>query len=226
MTLYYTDTLEHATSTTPVVTPDGDLILAGGILGDNYKPLASVWCYHFGTQEPAANGGLASARGLWPWAIVAMIAAIVAIAYLLSIGRRKKPVDVNVQPPADDIDDVTLADGKGEELMERICQLMDDEQLYLRSDLKLQDVAVRLSTNSSYISECINSVRSQSFSLFINTYRIRHAQELLRKQPDIKTATLAEESGFSTETTFFRNFKIVTGMTPREWLTTLAQGQQ
>ena len=226
MTLYYTDTLEHATSTTPVVTPDGDLILAGGILGDNYKPLAAVWCYHFGTQEPAANEGLASARGLWPWAIVAMIAAIVAIAYLLSIRRRKKPVDVNVQPPADDIDDITLADGKGEELMERICQLMDDEQLYLRSDLKLQDVAVRLSTNSSYVSECINSVRSQSFSLFINTYRIRHAQELLRKQPDIKTATLAEESGFSTETTFFRNFKIVTGMTPREWLTTLAQGQQ
>jgi YesN/AraC family two-component response regulator len=155
-----------------------------------------------------------------------MIAAIVAIAYLLSIRRRKKPVDVNVQPPADDIDDITLADGKGEELMDRICQLMDDEQLYLRSDLKLQDVAVRLSTNSSYVSECINSVRSQSFSLFINTYRIRHAQELLRKQPDIKTATLAEESGFSTETTFFRNFKIVTGMTPREWLTTLAQGQQ
>jgi YesN/AraC family two-component response regulator len=82
----------------------------------------------------------------------------------------------------------------------------------------LQDVAVRLNTNSSYVSECINSVRSQSFSQFVNTYRVSHAQELLRQQPDMKTATVATNSGFSTEASFFRNFKVVTGMTPREWV--------
>ena len=102
--------------------------------------------------------------------------------------------------------------------MERISQLMDQEKLYLRSDLKLQDVAVALQTNSSYVSECINSLRSQSFSQFVNTYRVHHAQELLCRQPDIKTSIVATESGFSTEASFFRNFKAVTGMTPREWL--------
>ena len=101
--------------------------------------------------------------------------------------------------------------------MERICQVMDEEQLFLRSDLKLQDVAVRLSTNSSYVSECINSVRAQSFSQFVNTYRVRFAQNLLCEQPDVKIATIAAESGFTTEASFFRNFKTVTGMTPREW---------
>jgi len=58
----------------------------------------------------------------------------------------------------------------------------------------------------------------QSFSQFANTYRVRHAQELLRQQPDVKTAAVAANSGFSTEVSFFRNFKAVTGMTPREWL--------
>lgn len=101
--------------------------------------------------------------------------------------------------------------------MERISQLMDREKLYLRSDLKLQDVAVALQTNSSYVSECINSLRGQSFSQFVNTYRVSHAQELLRRQPDIKTTIVATDSGFSTEASFFRNFKAVTGMTPREW---------
>jgi AraC-like DNA-binding protein len=28
---------------------------------------------------------------------------------------------------------------------------------------------------------------------------------------------VAEESGFSSRTTFFRNFKALTGMTPQEW---------
>ena len=109
--------------------------------------------------------------------------------------------------------------------MERICRLMDEEQLYLRSDLRLQDVAVHLSTNSSYVSECINNVSNQSFSQFVNTYRVRHAQELLRQQPDMKTATIATNSGFSTETSFFRNFKTVTGMTPREWVASVKREQ-
>lgn len=111
-----------------------------------------------------------------------------------------------------------LLDLKCEELIQRICQVMDKEQLYLRSDLKLQDVAVRLGTNSSYVSECINSVKGQSFSQFVNTYRVRHAQVQLRQLTDVKIAIIATESGFNSEATFFRNFKAVTGMTPREWL--------
>ena len=42
LTLCYTDPMEHAAITIPVVTPDGDLLLAGGIPGDNYTPLADV----------------------------------------------------------------------------------------------------------------------------------------------------------------------------------------
>ena len=105
--------------------------------------------------------------------------------------------------------------------MKRISKLMSEERLYLRSDLKLLDVAMLLGTNSSYVSECINSIRRQSFSQFVNTYRIRYAKKQLRQQPAAKTAIIAAESGFSSEATFFRNFKAVTGMTPREWLASL-----
>ena len=121
-------------------------------------------------------------------------------------------------PPAAVQADAPQPDAKAAELMERISRLMDQDRLYLRSDLKVQDVAVALQTNSSYVSECINSLRGQSFSQFVNTCRVRHAQELLRRQPDLKTTIVATESGFSTEASFFRNFQAVTGMTPREWL--------
>ena len=237
ITLYYTDPLEHAAITIPVVTPDGDLILAGGILTDNYKPHSAVWCYHFDNTPLTADTLLQRwAIPAWLWLVMAVV-VIAVLAYIILLWRRKKshiplcPNTVGVAPlpaPAPDgqtPDDITeggtLATDKTAELMERICQLMDEEQLYLRSNLKLQDVAILLNTNSYYVSECINSGCGQSFSQFVNTFRVRHAQELLRQQPDKKTSSVASASGFSTEASFFRNFKAVTGMTPREWVATL-----
>lgn len=219
LTLCYTDPMEHAAITTPVVTPDGDLLLAGGIPGDNYKPLADVWLYHFGT-EPAAAAP--TSWQAWPWAAVFAVLFIAFLAYIIYIrhrSSRQMVTDTETElPPAAVQADTPQPDAKAAELMERISRLMDQDRLYLRSDLKVQDVAVALQTNSSYVSECINSLRGQSFSQFVNTCRVRHAQELLRRQPDLKTTIVATESGFSTEASFFRNFKAVAGMTPREWL--------
>ena len=212
LTLYYTDSIAQATTTIPVLTPDGDLMLVGGNPNTNYKPLSCVWLYHFGTEQQAA-------AYKWPvglWWLVALT-GVGILAYNIYHRRRRENGAVVDVPVVEDIP----TDDKDTDLMERICLIMDEEQLYLRCDLKLQDVAVRLNTNSSYVSECINSIRSQSFSQFVNTYRVRHAQELLRQQPDMKTATVAANSGFSTETSFFRNFKAVTGMTPREWVASL-----
>ena len=208
LTLYYTSPIEHAAITIPIVTPEGNLLVVGGIPGDNYKPLANVWLYHFATEPPS----LASSWPLWMWALLglAIVATIVSIIFIFSNrSRSAAPVTPIVLAP------------KNLELMERISQLMEQEQFYLHSNLKLQDVAVRLQTNSTYVSECINSVCGQTFSQFVNTYRVRYAQELLRRQPEMKTSVVATESGFNTEASFFRNFKAVTGMTPREWITDL-----
>lgn len=101
--------------------------------------------------------------------------------------------------------------------MLRISELVESQKLYLNSELKLNDIATMLGTNRNAISNCINTQRGCSFSQFINEYRIAYAQELIRRQSDIKTSELWMSSGFSNETTFFRTFKAVTGMTPSEW---------
>jgi AraC-like DNA-binding protein len=46
---------------------------------------------------------------------------------------------------------------------------------------------------------------------------VRHAQELMRQNPNLPLHAVAEESGFPNETTFLRNFKAQTGVTPSEW---------
>jgi YesN/AraC family two-component response regulator len=101
--------------------------------------------------------------------------------------------------------------------MHKICALMESKKLYLNSDLKLNDVADALNTNRNAISSCINSQRGCSFSQFVSGYRIDHAKNLMRHQPDIKVSEVWMASGFSTETSFFRTFKAITGMTPNEF---------
>ena len=235
LTLYYTDSLEQATITIPIVTPDGDLILAGGHPNTNYKPLAEVWLYRFATTPQTAATGWTP----WVWTLPAILISAMLAYLFIYLRRRRKQTALSISTPeplndqttnplndqtTNPLNDQTTKrpnDQSVAELMERISQLMDEERLYLHSDLKLQDVAVRLNTNSGYVSECINTMRGLSFSQFVNTYRVSQAQELLRQQPDLKAANVATASGFSTESSFFRNFKLITGMTPREWLGSL-----
>jgi YesN/AraC family two-component response regulator len=98
---------------------------------------------------------------------------------------------------------------------------MEEEQLFLNRELRIQDVAVRLDANSRYVSECIKTELDCTFTQFVNTYRIKYAQKLLREQADIKISNVSKASGFSGESSFFRTFRTMVGMTPREWLDTI-----
>ena len=74
-----------------------------------------------------------------------------------------------------------------------------------------------LNTNNRYVSDSIKQYHDCSFSDFIARMRINYAQQLMQNEPDKKVAAIAIESGFSSESSFFRAFKSITGMTPTEW---------
>ena len=95
---------------------------------------------------------------------------------------------------------------------------MEQERLYLKSNLKVSDVAAMLDVSNGSVSECIKAAQGITFTQFVNGYRISHAQQLLLTQPDMKMSVLCTEAGFSNETSFFRTFTAVTGLTPRERL--------
>ncbi len=104
-------------------------------------------------------------------------------------------------------------------LLNRVRQLMESQRIYLTPGLKISDVAESLDTNRTYISACINRQTGMSFSDYVNGFRIRYAQELMRgKGADLTLTQIGIQSGFSGDTSFFRNFKKVTGQTPSEWL--------
>ena len=192
--------------------PDGNLLLTGGMecnadsTVDNFTPHASVLLLPVGSHP---DGQQTKARhNAWLW-LLTLPVLFLGLAVLLR--RRQKTTE---EEKTDD--SIGNADTE-EALMLRICQLMDEEQPFLNSELRISDIASRLGTNVSYVSACINRQKGCPFSQFVNSYRIHYAQKLLRGSPDKKIAEVWTTSGFANETSFFRTFKTLTGMTPTEW---------
>ena len=215
LTLYHTDPLpDAALMTIPILTQDGDLMLTGGVSpvpNGNFSSSAQVWLLRFNNETRVASGDATSA---WLWGGITLLILILVGFFVMAKFKRyrKDPLEVSEKESLD----ATPVRGD-EQLMQRICQLMEEQQLFLRSGLKVSDIAVALGTNSRYVSDCIKAIKGCPFLQFVNDYRMDYAKELMRKYPDKKISAVAMESGFSNDKALTRYFKEHTGMTPTEW---------
>lgn len=210
LTLCYTDPLPKLNLGYPVITNEGNILMTGGLSDNsNFYPTNSVVLLRVGAAEKFA----AKQSSFCVWCIILLIVGIllVILFVFLFITRRKKKQASDIQPDTIEPDASAI-------LMRRISKAMENQRFYQNSDLKLSDLAAVLGTNRRFISDCINSQQGCSFTQYVNNYRIKHAKRLLRQNPDKKITDVYIESGFANETSFFRTFKSVTGMTPREWL--------
>ena len=222
LTLYYTDPLFATGLTWPILNADGNLILAGGLAESNYNPLWSVVVARIHPEAP-----MMAAQASFPWLWVGLGAAFVAalLAYLILYrARRATPRKDDLAGETDEANETEkptatatpTSSVANDELLQRVCQLMEEQRLYLNSSLKMTDVATAVGCNRNALSACINNLRNCSFSKFVNTYRVEHAKQLL-SQPDTRASEVWMETGFANETTFFRAFKAIVGTTPSEW---------
>lgn len=212
--LYYTDVLSGIGMCQPVLNSDGNLVMAGGTKGNNYTPCASSWLLPVGTEPSRAQE-----CSIWVWWLggIVVLGLLVFLVYLVIYHQRGKSRQSEVLIEEGD-DRVAQPDESAEQLFEHISQLMDEQRIYLNSNLKVGDVAAELDVPSRMVSDSIKVNCGCSFAQFVNGYRIEYAKQLLRNHPDAKMTAVYVESGFSNEMSFFRTFKVFTGMTPKEWL--------
>ena len=211
LTLYYTDPLESRLNPyMPALTPAGDLMFAGGISDDNFNPFSSVYLIHLGTEAPAASHTLAFGR--WFWGLLALLVLALLTAFWYFRRNRSRTQEV----PEDSLPS-SYADSDAD-LMQRLCQLIEKEQLFRNSELDITDVAERLNVNSKVLADSIKASQGITFIQFLNGYRVDYAKRLLHQNPDKKIAEICNESGFASERSFFRIFKANTGMTTQEWM--------
>ncbi|NLO50736.1 MAG: tetratricopeptide repeat protein [Bacteroidales bacterium] len=122
---------------------------------------------------------------------------------------RLSPNDRKVAP--------TITPDEKEAIMMRLDKLLDEDKIFTRSDLTIEKLAQRLSTNRTYLSQIINEMYGKSYSNLINEYRVKEAMKLL-SDPDIggrySIDAIAKDSGFNSISNFNIVFKKFSGVTP------------
>ncbi len=97
---------------------------------------------------------------------------------------------------------------------------LQEEQLYLKNDLTLTELAARAGHPRNLVSQAINQQTEGNFFDLVNQYRI---DEFLKKCRDPENRHLSQlgialESGFNSKASFYAIFKKKTGLTPSEYL--------
>ena len=112
----------------------------------------------------------------------------------------------------------SLTEAKKTELFHALEKLMSEDHIYTDNLLTKDKVAKLLGSNRTYLSQIINEQTGKTFTQYINEYRIQDAIRILsdsNNQTPIKN--LSTELGFSSTTTFYKQFQTVTGMTPTQY---------
>jgi len=99
-------------------------------------------------------------------------------------------------------------------------RLIETDKIYLTPELRLSDVVARLPLSEAATRSLIhNEFGHGHFRSFLNQYRVKHAQDLLRS-PECQSSKLiaiAFDSGFASLASFQRAFKKEVGLTASQW---------
>jgi len=110
-----------------------------------------------------------------------------------------------------------LTEGHSMELKNSLIQLMASEKTYLKSNLRLDDLANELNLSRHHMSQIINEHFETNFFDFINSYRIEEAKRLLQDENHLNITDIIFSSGFNNRVSFYKTFKKHTGITPTEF---------
>lgn len=138
------------------------------------------------------------------------------------LGYRQKSINPSYEMPTNSllpVDD--LPPLKQQLILNRIVALFETEKVYQNTHLTIQDIALAVGTNRTYVSAIINQTYNQNFCRFVNEYRLKALEKLLRNQGDKTFPTLAEQCGFGSVDSMKRAVRAKTGGTIAEWRQTL-----
>ncbi|MDR1557204.1 MAG: helix-turn-helix domain-containing protein [Tannerellaceae bacterium] len=110
-----------------------------------------------------------------------------------------------------------IEDIKYEKIYRQIVEYFESKQPYLRPDFTLVNMANDLNINTAYLSKVINIKRNMNFNQFVNFYRISKVKEMIRDNPHYTLQHIYLTSGFNSQSSFNKAFKLQEKITPSEY---------
>lgn len=101
---------------------------------------------------------------------------------------------------------------------EQFIEYMESEKPFLNPELTITDVADALHSNRTYVSLIVNENFEMTFKDYLSKQRIEYAKKIMAESPDEILATIAEKSGFLSDSQFSKKFKELEGLSPKAWI--------
>lgn len=159
-----------------------------------------------------------------------VIAAMLAIAAVYSIGSYSHSLEQSASDVAKMAEDdakkseaaapqYTAAESPIEKYTKALREAVA-EKIYLEPGLELTDLADRIGTNRTYLSNIIHDEYGQNFSEFINSRRISYAIKMMTETDEqFPVRYVAMKCGYNSLQSFYNNFaKYTGGKTPASFL--------
>ncbi len=104
-------------------------------------------------------------------------------------------------------------------LKSRLLCLFEQDMVFKNSELRITDVASLLGSNRTYTSRIVNEDFDTNFCDFVNSYRVDYAKKMILEDKDNKLSIndISVQSGFSSESSFYRAFKLKMGKSPVQY---------
>ncbi|MGN0236218.1 MAG: two-component regulator propeller domain-containing protein [Paludibacteraceae bacterium] len=159
---------------------------------------------------------------------ICLVAAIVRMVYLRVVQRRKQRQEA-VELPQESTPTtentgkyrtLNMSPREQRELAQRVKQVMEEERLYRDPELKLSILAGRLGVPQHHLSYLFSQYMKTSFSDYLNQLRVEEFRRIVVREDASRYTldALAQQCGFQSRASFFRNFKKFVGQTPTEYM--------
>ncbi|MCL2168086.1 MAG: helix-turn-helix domain-containing protein [Lentimicrobiaceae bacterium] len=111
---------------------------------------------------------------------------------------------------------VPISETFQKELLHRIVTLMETNPIIYDVEFSLEELSKLVQSNQNYVSRVIKNHFHKNFRSFINSYRIREAQQLFSEPDAVKYSIeyVANRVGFKSRNAFHDAFKEITGVSP------------
>jgi AraC-like DNA-binding protein/TolA-binding protein len=97
----------------------------------------------------------------------------------------------------------------------------ESDKEYLSKKVTLNSLAKKIDSNTNYLSKTINHYKNKSFSNYINSLKIKHITQRLKKDLTLRKFTIkaiASEAGFNNSESFSKAFEKINGIKPSYFL--------
>lgn len=102
-------------------------------------------------------------------------------------------------------------------ILEKVNSYFINRKMFLDSEFNLNNLSIDLKIPKIKITQALNIRLNMNFYLYVNNLRIEESKKLINNTINPNFSTIGYQSGFKNKSTFYKYFKLNTGLTPSEY---------